>query len=367
MKNNGSKVAFLVFILSLFLFSNAFASMPGKTTAQTTSGTIIASYLDIDPNTKAPHSNGAYKINLNDGSITQIVAEGGKVEAASPDGLHLLVFKPGELLVTDLNGNTLSQVSITFNGDSEFKQAYFSPDSTRAIFIAQDSETPKKGVYSTDLNGTGFLQISKPGTNPFVLFPSFDPNGVYWLKATVDKNNIPRYSSMMYTNLSTKLTKISWAAPTPWLVFSPDKIHAAYLPRMTSVTKNILNISELDGKNKIDLIGPRSPDKEMRDIYLTGKYWAYPLAWSPDGSQLLVHVYKQMTASDEYYVFDVKGNVISRRLPLSWSTAWSPDGTQIAFFSNGLLSIFDLVSNNVVRTFNLANGLNVTLYWMANY
>jgi hypothetical protein len=366
MKNNRSKVAFSVFILSLFLFSNAFAAMPVNTTAQTTSGSIIASYLDIDPNTKMPRSNGAYKIDLDDGSITQIVADGGKVEAASPDGQHLLVFKPGELLVTDLDGNTLSQVSVTFNGNSEFKQAYFSPDSTRAIFIAQDSETPKKGVYSTDLNGTEFLQIAKPGTNPLILFSAFDPDRVYWLKATVDKNNIPRYTSLMYTNLSTKLTKTAWVAPTPFIVFSPDKIHMAYLPKMTSISKNILNLSELDGKNRVDLIGPRSPDKEMRDVYLTGKYWAYPRTWSPDGSQLLVHVYKQVTATDEYYLFDVKGNVISRRLPLSWSTAWSPDGTQIAFFSNGILSIFDLLSNNIVRTFNLVNGWNVTLYWVGN-
>ena len=366
MKNNKLKFACSVFMLSLFLFSNAFAAVPGSANAQTTTGIIIASYLEIDPNTKMPRSNGAYKIDLNDGSIKQIVAEGGKVEAASPDGQHLLVFKPGELLITDLDGKTISQVSITFNGDSEFIQACFSPDSTRAIFIARDSETSKKGVYSTDLNGAEFLQIAKPGTNPLILFSSFNPNGVYWLKATVDKNNIPRYTSLMVTNLSTKLTKTAWVAPTPWIVFSPDKIHMAYLPKMTSISKNILNISELDGKNRVDLIGPRSPDKEMRDIYLTGKYWAYPLNWSPDGSQLLVHVYKQVTATDEYYVFDVKGNVISRRLPLSWSTAWSPDGTQIAFFSNGILSIFDLASNNVVRTFNLANGWNVALYWMVS-
>jgi hypothetical protein len=367
MNNIKLKIFHSMLVFLIFIFSNAFSARTDQATIPYAPGIIIASYLDVDPNTKMPRSIGAYKIDLDSGSVKQIVADGGKVEAASPDGTHLLVYKPGdELLVTDLDGNTFSQVSVTFDGDSEFKQAYFSADSARVIFIAKDSETPKKGIYSTNLNGTEFLQISKPGTNPLVLFPSFNPAGVSWLKGTLNSIGIPKITGQRYTTLTGKESSVSWRGPTIWTVFSPNNTHVAFLPKMVSGSKNILQVSDLAGKNKVDLVGPKSPDKEMLDIYKTGKYWAYPLTWSPDGSQLLIHVYKQLTATDEYYIFDVRGNVTYRHLPLSWSAAWSPDGTQIAYFFNGSLNIFDLSSSNIVKTINMANGWNVTLFWIGN-
>ncbi len=336
------------------------------------SNVIIISTFECTDDPFRPQATGARKIDLSMNTKENIIEDGGKVEAVSPDQNQLLVIKDNILMITDINGIEVTRISESIPTDdlslAHFLQAGWLSDGSKIFFISRESESNQKVLYLTNPDGSETIQLTKAGMQPLEVHPSSDLNGIYWEKGQFNENDHAFHSSgYQYTDLKGNNKKISQME----LLLSPDNLKKAYSDYYFSGNNVELfsALSDMDGSNAIDLFGPKSKETQIVDLWNQYSVFSFPMLWSPDGSKLLIRTGmkdKDNSYFTSYQVFDITGSLLADDLPITEFVAWSPDSNYLVYYDpvEQNIQIYDLIHRQIVFTSESIYSCTPRLFWL---
>ena len=220
-------------------------------------------------------------------------------------------------------------------------------DSSGIYVMAADGSDQRQLVGYSSLNlGSGIAKLQEG--------PVWSPNGRTLAFVAVGARNHPMNQALYTMNADGSGLKILFYKPKTYgagitgaLTWSPDGERLAFLleaaeddplypPGVYMVDPNRPGLGEEEKSSDVptgmaELLSP-IPMVQWRLSPLG-------LAWSPDGSRILVHLGKQTDRGIDInyelqrsYVIDVNGNVV--KFDAGRYSSWSPDGTRIASLSH---------------------------------
>jgi len=341
---------------------------------------IISTY---QCNEKPPYEQptGVLKIDLSRNTIEKILDGNSKVEALSPDNKYLLVSKENVLLVTDLNGKELSKISEEMViGYDRNQRAGWLADGTKIYYIAPSTNPDEKAIFLSKPDGTQITELKTSRLNPITVIQSLDLNGVYFDKGyLIEEELFYIHYGSSYIDFDGNVESVPNTTGKDYYVYwliSPDNNKMAFEEQFKNDDGSIDSatlISDMDGENKIYLVGPKSVEPKMVDFWEQYTVKALPLSWSPDGTKLLVRI--QGEDENKQYtfltgLFDTSGNLLSDKLPpqIFDDVVWSADGNVIAFTNyyqkeKRELQIFDINKMQTINSIKI-DSCEAILFWL---
>ncbi len=269
---------------------------------------------------------GVYKFDFAALELSKLMDAGYNLQAVSPDGSKLLVNMGSDLYVVESDGSNPVLLANGFYALGR-QGAYWMPDGSHIALIAElEGENQ---VRLLPLDGSSWTILSSKGKNPIELYPSSNPDNVFWAEGSCvsynDCSRISVWSSPVAGGMDENLLDVS----DP--VFSPDGSRFAYIDKYGEEKIN-LAVSNLD----------RSADRAV-PILGSGEneYVLMDLTWSPQSDRIHVLILERSDYSGKW--LDIRDFIINMSnlgnqefTSLSGQNArtlWSPAGGTILMTS----------------------------------
>ena len=208
----------------------------------------------------------------------------------------------------------------------------WSPDGARIAYVGTDDR------YNPERSGRAQLRtMSADGSDVSVLTalpsgvtlrpPAWSPDG-QWLVFLVNEEGLNPYITKALYTIRADETGLSNIGETSWLpAWSPDGRRLAFAAGLDS--ESIVYTVDPDGGGLVEVL----------------RGMGGPVAWSPDGSEVLVSYMADRELATRprgeaplpggIYAARADGGGVRRQSPYLFSTlsTWSPDGSRVAFYS----------------------------------
>ncbi len=286
---------------------------------------------------------GVYWFNLSSGKMIQAAPDGFNLQSVSPDGKTLLVNQDSQLFITPRSGGTQVKISDQFFDFSK-QSAYWMADGKSVAWIGSDQGKTALELY--DVASASSKILSSSGDQPMALFPSPDPQGIYWQKGACTARGVCNPEHVWYTSLDGKPAQELDNVIDP--VFSPDGKSFAYMDPMYDRAGQfndklvIENIQTRLASRRL-IVFPAAEGYEVRNRLVN-------YSWSPDSTKSLAIIddhsnYFEKTLMLHTYITDLNSGMLvqymqdKRLAGMQPQAVWSPDGKRV------LLTLADEVKN----------------------
>ena len=286
---------------------------------------------------------GVYWFDLSSGKMVQAAPAGFNLQSVSPDGKSLLVNQGSQLLITPRDGGSQVKISDQFFDFSK-QSAYWLADSKSIAWIGSDKGKTTLELY--DVASASSKGLTAPDDRTIALFPSPDPQGIYWQKGACTGRGVCSPEHLWYTSLDGKPAQELANVTDP--VFSPDGKSFAYMDPMYDLTGQyndklvIENVQTRLASRRL-IVFPAAEGYEVRNRLVN-------YSWSPDSTKSLAIIddhsnYFEKTLVLHTYVTDLNSGMLAQYLQkqrlagMEPQTVWSPDGKRV------LLTLADGVKN----------------------
>ena len=263
----------------------------------------------------AYQSQGVYSFDLAAGKLSQVAGAGFDLQSVDPDGSRMLINQGSQLYLANLDGSNQILLDKAFAPDDGIG-AMWLPDGKSIVLVSR-----RDGSNAVWLIGPEtWTRLTPPGSSPIALYPSPDPQHVYWESGNCGSSNICTRLGTWYTALDGSQTAQVSGVLHP--SFNGGGSYFAY-SYLTAQNVSSLAVSSLDRQSDRPLPMPGS---NLLDY-----------AWSPDGKSLSVLAAVRSDYSGKWFgvrhfILSLPGLGIQEmpRLPgLTGRTLWSPDGKSL--------------------------------------
>jgi hypothetical protein len=286
---------------------------------------------------------GVYWFDLSSGKMIQAAPDGFNLQSVSPDGKSLLVNQDSTLFITPRRGGSLVKISDQFFDFSK-QAAYWMADGKSVAWIGSDQGKTALELY--DVASASSRILSSSADQPIALFPSPDPQRIYWQKGACTARGICNPEHVWYTSLDGKPAQELANVIDP--VFSPDGKSFAYMDPMYDRAGQfndklvIENIQTRLASRRL-IVFPAAEGYEVRNRLAN-------YSWSPDSTKSLAIIddhsnYFEKSLMLHTYITDLNSGMLvqymqdKRLAGMEPQAVWSPDGKRV------LLTLADGVKN----------------------
>lgn len=265
----------------------------------------------------AYQSQGVYRYDLAAGQLSQVAGTGFDLQSIAPDGSHMLINQGSRLYLANPEGSNQTLLDEHFAPDDGVGALWLPNDKSIAEVSNRDGSN---AIWLLGADGKNWTRLTPPGSSPIALYPSPDPQHVYWESGSCGSSNICTRLGTWYSALDGSQTVQVSGVLRP--SFNSKGSYFAY-SYLTAQNASSLAVSSLDRQSDRQITMPGS---NLLDY-----------AWSPDGKSLSVLAAVRSDYSGKW--FGVRHFILSLpglasqempRLPgLNGRTLWSPDGKSL--------------------------------------